>query len=493
MIDTGDPGPEKTMTVDEVRTARAATPWMARIAIPGLGCLLAACQADLDADRVQRVVLITCDTLRADRLGVYGFEHDTSPALDAFARESVVFERAYAGAPMTLPSVCSMLTGQLPVQIGVVHNRSYLHADAKTLAEELTLQGIATAAVVSNWVLINPPTMPPEFGVRQGFEYFDGELPTVERVRKMPERGARDTTNAAISWLEGQATDGAERFFLWVHYQDPHGPYTAPERFADMMQRPVPDEPRLPYNDDSTGQGGIPRYQRVEGERRPEPYRMRYDAEIRYFDHHLGRLFDFIAQRGLLDEALVIVSADHGESLGENDYWFCHGETLGHELVHVPLIVREPGGRAGRVTRLVSQLDLWPTVLEAFGVDPGDCAGSSLLGAGLDRSDPVPERVAVQMFVPHDGGDPLASVMDADYRLHLRNGQPDGLFDRRKDPAERIDILDTQPAVAQRLLDRYRELLEGGPASILQNSTRTLSAEEERILRGLGYGGADDD
>lgn len=448
--------------------------------------ILAACgTAHEEAARAERVFLITCDTLRADRLGTYGYEYETSPRLDALARESVVFDRAYSGAPSTLPSMCSLLTGRLPANIGVEHNRGFLHGNVTTLAEALSAQGIATAAVVSNWVLLNPATMPDSFGVRQGFDHFDGELPSRELVRGMPERRAIDTTDAAIAWLEGQS-DLDQRFFLWVHYQDPHGPYTPPARFVEMMKRPPSDEKRLPFGQDQNGRGAIPLYQRLGNASHPDFYRTRYDAEVRFFDQHVGRLLDYVKSRDLFDDALVIFTADHGESLGENGYWFCHGETLSQELLRVPFFVRYPSGlrpgneTQGRSERLVSSLDIWPTVMQALDLSPGTFSGTSLM-------EPPPERSVAVQTLGFERNASVFAVTDGRYRLYLKGDEAVGLFDLEQDPAEVTNLFRKRPEVINGLVEGYASLNARDEGPRFQSRSRELSEDEEEILQGLGY------
>ena len=462
--------------------------------------LVGACHRGEDRQTARRVILITCDTLRADRLGLYGFERATSPELDAFARDAIVFDRAYSAAPLTLPSVCSMLTGRLPSNIGVEHNRQFLQATVRTIAEALSEQRISTAAVVSNWVLVNPPSMPASFGVRQGFAHFDETMLTREAVRGMPERRAAATTKATIDWLDEQKAKENDRFFLWVHYQDPHGPYTPPQNYIDMLARPLGDEPPLPASPDAEGRGNIPSYQMLGGETRPEFYRIRYEAEIRFFDDQLGRLLRHLEESDLLADSLIIFSADHGESLGEHDYWFSHGEHLNRELLHVPLVVRYPDGmphpraeKQGdyrRVSQVVDHLDIFPTVLSALGVDPGPGAGTSLITRTLPA-----DRVAVQMLGYEDGRK-IRTVTDGRWRLHFEEGQAPRLYDLEADAGEEDDVAPAHADVVRRLRQSYAEYLTRDTAESVEGKSRTLSDEERRIMNGLGYtdaGGAEDD
>src|SRR6185436_46435 len=206
--------------------------------------------------------------------------------------------------------------------------------------------------------------------------------------RDVYERLAPATTDAALGWLEERKAAGEDRFFLWVHYQDPHGPYRPPAELEARFERAATDEAELAAGTTQRGLGQIPAYQVHDSERRPEPYRARYDAEIAYFDEHLGRLLDWLRASDWLIDALVVFTADHGESLGEHGYWFCHGENLHREVVRVPLVVRFPEGSAhvrgepgSRIASPSGHMDLWPTIVAAFGASPGECRGLSLFGA----------------------------------------------------------------------------------------------------------------
>jgi arylsulfatase len=458
----------------------APAPRLARLALAGLGlvggALLAAC-ADREpaADR-RAVVLITCDTLRADRLGFYGHPGDTSPNLDALAREALVFESAWSTVPITGPAMAALMTGRMPEELGLDGNRSHLAGAATTLAERLTQAGVETAAVVSNWVLRRQPELP-EAGVQQGFAHFDDRMEVPEPSRPdLKERLAPETTDAALAWLDGRARTGP--FFLWVHYQDPHGPYTAPE---DCLRPPAPgaNEPELAPGADNTGRGTLPSYQVVDGERRPAAYRARYEAEIRYFDRELGRLLDGLRARGVLEHALLVFTADHGESLGEHGYFFSHGQNLHRELLRVPLFLRPPGGAAtpGRSAAPASHLDLYPTLLAAFGLEPGRTRGVDLLAG-----EPPAERVLPQYLRGS------WSATGARHRLLVEKGRRQ-LFDLVDDPHEQHDLAAAQPELVRALAEGHQAFVRRLEPLALRPEKPALDAATESGLEALGYGG----
>jgi arylsulfatase A-like enzyme len=467
-----------------------------------LAALLLTCVASCGGPPppVERVVLITCDTLRADRLGVYGYDAPTSPNLDALAREGVVFDAAYSSAPWTRPALSSLMTGRYAEEVGAApSNLRRMPASVETLAERVGAAGIATAAVVSNGLIQSPPGAE-DVDLAQGFATYDDTMTAMEANREMPERPAPDTTDAALAWLARHAQAGGGRLFLWVHYQDPHGPYTPPAEFAQQFATPSAEddgETLLPIGRSMRGKGQIPLYQRLErapgvAEQRPQVYRDRYDAEIAWFDRELGRLLDALRADPAWDATLVIFSSDHGESLGEHDHWFCHGENVQRETVHVPFVLRYPAGwsapRASRrdgiarVSEVVGHVDVWPTVLTAFGLDPAGSRGLALFDARLPA-----ERVLAQSFLPRDPARQQWAVTDGRWRMVWSADAPARLYDLAADPGETTDVAAGHADVLERLGARYQASLRlfAGPSH--QGSELELDAASTRALQLLGY------
>ncbi|MDP3937077.1 MAG: sulfatase-like hydrolase/transferase, partial [Deltaproteobacteria bacterium] len=231
------------------------------------------------------VILITVDTLRADRLGCYGNSLGLTPSIDALARRSARFAAAYASAPSTFPSVVSLLTGNHPESSGAVNNYGFLPPDVPTIAGHLRGMGWRTAAVVSNYVLSE------RAGLGAGFDRYDATFPQTEAVWKNPERIAAETRSAALALVDS-FDRGSSPLFLWVHFQDPHGPYVPPDDLADRYleaERAAPDgQVLLPLSNNVRGLGGIPTYQVVAGRRHAAEYRAAYDGEVRYADAEIG-------------------------------------------------------------------------------------------------------------------------------------------------------------------------------------------------------------
>jgi arylsulfatase len=293
---------------------------------------------------------------------------------------------------------------------------------------------------------------------------------------ELKERVAGDTTDAALAWLDGR---GEERpFFLWVHYQDPHGPYTPPAEFLRASEAEN-GERELSVGDDERGHGALPRYQVIDEERRPSAYRARYEAEIRYFDRELGRLVSGLERRGILAHALLVFTADHGESLGEHGYYFSHGQHLHQELVRVPLLVRPPGGarEPRRISAPVSHLDLFPTVLSVFGLDPRPTRGIDLLSQALPAGRVLPQYLRGTW-----------SATGERYRLLVERGGR-RLFAYGEDPLEAHDLAAEHPELVETLIRGHRAFLEQVPLAPLAPAKAVLDAGAEQALDALGYGG----
>jgi len=456
--------------------------------------LMCACSKGSDGARAERIILLSCDTLRADRLGVYGYERDTSPRLDAFARDCVVFEEAYSTAPMTQPAVSSMLTGRMPIEIGAAPgNTELMPPDVETLAEQLRAHGLATAGVVSNWMLKRDEG---DIGVQQGFDHFDDEMTDREVTRpEMRERLATGTTDAAIAWLADRPSD---EFFLWVHYQDPHGPYTPPDEFAQLFNSPRGAGPPLPLSPNVLGKGGLPTYQALGSERDPTVYRDLYDAEIRYVDTEVGRLLDWLEEQDLLDGSLIVFTSDHGEALGEHDFWFCHGESVYRELVRVPLLIRWPDGQAPeglgtvgddgirRCPRVASLLDIAPTALAAVGLADDGARGVSL----LDEAPPK-DRVIPQDLLNLPGQPTWFAASNERFRIIWTAAFGGArLFDITEDPGETKDLAPMQPAYAKRMHSEHSAFLNDSKRK--RGTTMNIDIDAQATLNALGYVGGSD-
>ncbi|MCC6849451.1 MAG: sulfatase [Deltaproteobacteria bacterium] len=432
------------------------------------------------------VIFITVDTLRADHLGVAGYGRDTSPTIDALAREGVWFPRCYTQSATTGASHASIFTAVLPPTHGVLSNHEQF-PDRPSLFRTLRERGWVTAGFVSSVVVGR------KFGVQHALDHFDDEATSVESNR--PERGERvaaDTLAAAGDWLAARAD--ARPFFAWIHLIDPHGPYTAPlepDRYVND------DKARfgaraLAAGDSSWVFDAIPAYQLLGTARDPEYYVARYDAEIRYADDALGAFFARVRALGLWDRTLVVLTADHGETLADPDHhrYFSHGVIAYEEVSRVPLVIREPGGRdqLARVdaTRPVMAIDVAPTVLDLVGLEaPSAFEGRSLLAGPRDEETPLvslgaygrdelEKRIGTQFSVRRG---PWRYIMNS------RDGSEE-LYDHRVDPAERRNVAATTAATR----DELRATL-GGVLAARAGAARPvdITPEHREKLRALGY------
>lgn len=428
------------------------------------------------------IVLITADTLRADHLGAYGYTRDTSPNFDAFAEGALLFENAFSHAPQTHTSFSSILTGFLPHETRVF-DLAPLPAEVDTLAELLQRAGYTTHAVVSNYLLRHKSRWQEGQGWAQGFDSYDDEMNQRELIRPQPERTARETTDRAIEVI--RAAKG-KPLFLWVHYQDPHGPYAPPQEFASAVGEPPEEHRLLRLNRTRSGAGGIPLHQRLPGRRNYFHYVWQYDGEIRYFDHELGRLFSALEKAGLYDTSLILFTADHGEGMGEHEFYFSHVGRLFHGLTHVPLVLRHGDRLSGRRRDYVQHVDIVPTLASAAGI-----ALDTRL-RGTDLREPTPEGREIFAIVesPLDrDGERASLVVDGLKLVKNRDTGEIRLYDLRADPAEEHDLAGEpkRRADRDRLERRLERLRQADRLALGAQEPDILTSEEREALRALGY------
>lgn len=397
------------------------------------------------------ILLITLDTTRADRLGPWNGPQELTPVLDALASRGIVFERAYAPVPLTLPSHASMMTGLYPPEHGLRVNSGLnrLGSDVPVLAELLREQGYRTGAFVGAFVLDR------KFGLDRGFDIYDDEMeemqgPTSGDPHGHKMRIGERVVDSALSWLTHRQN---ERFFCWVHLFDPHTPYHSREElFGDRFRE------------------------------RP------YDAGIAYVDRQVDRLLEFLRKNHLDENTLIVVVGDHGESLEEHQER-THGFFLYNATVHVPLIIRwpDPAAQARRIHTPVSLVDLYPTLLSALAPESmTECSGRSLLPAFRGETLAVVPLYAESNH-PFDecGAAPLRCLI-TDRWKYIRSPHPE-LYDLQADARELQNLLGEQPAVAEEL---ERLLQERESALVLRDAPSVvISPHERRMLASLGYAG----
>ncbi len=443
------------------------------------------------AEGPRSVVLITVDTLRADHLPAYGYPLPTASAVDRLAERGVLFRLAFAASSSTAPSHVSMFTGRYPSfhSAGNFNGQLRLHRSATTLAEVLSARGYATAAVVSNQVL-----RAARLGLDQGFDSYDDELAGKELNRKTRQQNADQAVAKALARLEGMASD---RYFLWLHLQDPHGPYDPPADWRCPAELRGPDDDRsLAAGTDHSGHQAIPRYQLYGEQRRLDQYRRRYDCEIAYFDRELDRLLSRLEQDRR--NTLVILTSDHGEAFGEDGFYFAHGHSVGLDLVRVPLILAGPGLPRGREIEIpVSNVSLFATVLDLLKIKTPRGVERSLaplIRKPTRRPRPVFVEclnqvgiVAGNTFLRKDRYPPEAELWAGVNPNNRGFWKPLGREVLRPLDPGLGDTGETVARLEALLEDFERRAAAFAPHLAALVEEAPLSAEDEKALRALGY------
>lgn len=432
--------------------------------------ILGACARSDEIPVSRNLVLVSIDTLRADHLGVYGYARSTSPALDAWAKEAFVFERATSAANATLGAHHALF------QSRVASRAVAANAAIPTLAQILRSRGFRTAGFTDGG------TMSASLGFARGFEHFDDT-----------NHGLAESLPKALPWLD-EVASGPAPFYLFVHTFDVHLPYDPPppydERFMPGYHGIVRGDTTMPL---------LRGVRRIFGQaHRKEPVSLGpldrrkvealYDGGILATDTQLSRLLERIEQPDLRDDTLVVVLSDHGEEFWDHGS-VLHSHTLYQELLHVPLLIRVPAwrGRARRIPAQVSMLDVLPTVLELLGVPiPHTARGRSLVP--LMRGRPLPEVPLVAEGYPY--GHDLQSVTLGRFKLirSLKTGRT-RLYDLEKDPKEQVDLSDAQPRTREQLVSALDGQLGRRPVATPDPLAQpdTLPLETRRRLKELGY------
>ena len=390
------------------------------------------------------IILVSIDSLRADHLPAYGYQHVTTPGIDTLARDGVVFERAYVHVPQTLPSHAALLTGRLPFENGLRDSSGFVQKPSeRQLPAMLRDRGYATAGIVSSYLLRK------ETGISQGFSFFDAEIPARNGASAAAlQRDGAESERIAEDWLDSV---GTSRAFLFLHLSEPGEPHTPPEQYAHYSL---------------------------------------YDGEVAYVDELVGRLIKYLKAHQLYDRSTLILTADHGEGLGDHGEQG-HGLFVYSEVLHVPLIIKPPAGEGAgrRIKDLVQQIDVVPTVLDlARAPLPGNLKGRSLAPA-LDGDGRIgPRSVYSESYYGrlHFGWSELQTITDGRYRF-IEAPQPE-LYDLETDPAERHNVAEAMPDVVAALRGQLRDF-RATPVTTAP-SLASMVSEEREHLETLGYVGS---
>ena len=405
--------------------------------------------AELNAQQRPNIVLITLDTLRADRIGAYGYKLAETPALDRLAREGIRFADATSQSPLTGPAHAALLTGQYPGRFAIRNNASTpLPDSAATIAEALKASGYRTGAFIGAFVVDRA------YGFGQGFDEFDAAFEGYRQdLKSQVQRPAAKVIDPAIAWIGGNA--GAP-FFAWVHLYDAHTPYSAPPPYgAKFKARP-------------------------------------YDGEVAYVDAQIGRLIAALRASGTLDRTIVALIGDHGEALGDH-HEEDHGIFLYEGVMRIPWIMRLPAGSGATAGRVVDEqvrsIDLAPTLLELAGVPAGGGGdGESLAGVirGSRRRDPPASYSETWYPQLHFGWSRLRALRVGEWK-YIDAPRPE-LYDLRTDRAEQRNVIADRSAVAARMAADL-EAIEKSFGAAATTSTPQPDAETIARLRSLGYVG----
>jgi len=397
--------------------------------------------------RDMNLLIITLDTMRADRIGAYGYEKACTPHLDDLANKGIKFADCYSPVPLTLPAHCSLFTGKYPLGHRVRDNGTFLLSDAEiTLAEMLKNKGYNTYAVIASFVLLA------QFGVNQGFSVYDDSLDAQELLRNFYSEITADVVYAKFEqWFRNREK---KSFFAWVHFYDPHLPYDPPEEFR----------------------GGKTSLADL------------YDGEVAFTDVYVGKIIQDLKKEDMLDNTLIVIVGDHGEAFGEHQEYghsvFCYEENL-----KVPLIFYNPRlfPEEAVVEQRVSLIDIMPSLLEMYGMDtPATVQGKSFTGMLAGKKERGERSFYIESMYGKEtlGWAPLVGIIDGPYK-YISLPEPE-LYDLEKDNREQSNLFLTKKNIADALDERLKKVMLEYSAS-RGSVRRELTPEDRRRLESLGY------
>jgi len=407
-------------------------------------------KTQLTQKEIRNVVLISIDTLRADHLSCYGYPKKTSPNIDAFAKDAVLFNHAVTPVPLTMPAHSSMMTGTTPLYHKVHDNGHRLSESNITLAELLKQKDFATAAFIGAAVLDS------QFGLDQGFDTYDDFLPdkTMKKRVFYNERKGQEVTNRANQWLDKNKD---QKFFLFLHYFDVHAPYVKHSRFA------------LPFD------------------------RYLYDGEIVYTDRQIGRVINKLKELDLYESSIIIIAADHGESLSEHDEK-THGFLVYHPTIHVPLIIRMPGGlKSIKINDTVGLIDILPTICRALNISIPEHIQGKDLGiyfSGKKTSNKERYFFCESLLPTLFNLGPVIGLTSGRFK-YIHTAEPE-LYDLLEDPSETKNLFDHQPEQVRIMQQQLRAVLEDNNLKDIVPVKAAMGRETVRKLQALGYVATED-
>lgn len=394
------------------------------------------------------IILITLDTIRADRIGCYGFSDIKTPIIDSFAHEGVMFKKCFAPTPLTLPSHTSIMSGTLPLYHGVRDNTGFLvPSELPTLAKVFKNSGYETAAFVAAYVLDS------KWGLDKGFDYyfdqFDLGLYKSQSIADI-QRPADKVMDKVLTWVSSR---NLSKFFIWIHLFDPHTPYEPPSPYKE-------EYPNNPYL-----------------------------GEIAFADNQLGRLVEYIKESHLVENTIIVFTGDHGESLGEHEEQ-THGFFIYQEGIHVPLIFVTPFKKFQGITRdmVVSSIDIAPTILEMAGLPiPMEVQGQSLLPLFYKEKSKKNVLAYSETYYPrfHFGWSELKSIQDERYKVIVSPKAE--LYDLYNDPHEINNLAEKDESLLRYYFDKYNQFVSEFSRNAHINNYTRADEKSLQILKSLGY------
>ncbi|MFQ6103264.1 MAG: sulfatase [Candidatus Glassbacteria bacterium] len=437
------------------------------------------CSCGVFTKKRPNVIILVVDTLRADHLGCYGYHRNTSPNLDRLAERSVLFMDVTSQAPWTNPSIASLFTSLYPsahhlLTLREGDNLRTLDEDIITLAEVMKSNGFATAAYTAN------PWLSAGSGIESGFDTYKN-LPGSTTASQMNEM--------AMEWI--RKNRGEKPFFLYIHYMDVHGPYTPPPPYDNLFS--LIDSSRRELSKEEMIR--MPRYLRIEGLTTLDEYGRRYDGGIRYWDECLATFLEELGVESVLQNSILIVTADHGEEFLEHG-GFNHGSTLFQEQIRVPLIWWIPSTTTSvqKIREPVELVDVMPTLLSLLGLKRPEVLQGDDVSPLLSRDTFTPSPVFSEATVGF-GGIPLPEGTMKSVRIgrlkaimNLDTGEV-SLYDLSSDPGERMDSSGGRDRETNALLKELRDWMETNAliGGRYESGQQSLSQDVRERLKALGY------
>ena len=430
--------------------------------------LLSSCGKKQTARKATNIILISIDTLCASHLGCYGYKRPTTPTLDKFASEGMLFEDVSTPSPWTLPAHASLLTGLYPNRNGMKSHYDSLPADVVTWAEVLREHGYLTAAIVNSLNLSK----------RHGFERGFDDFTYVKEILKLAE--PTKVESKAHEWL---SKHNGKPFFLFLHYYDVHSDYHSLPRYEEQFVRPYQG-----ITDGSTRQLLLFRKNMFSLDDDDAKHLIDlYDAGIRQMDDGMARLFALLEKKDMLDNTLIIVTTDHGEEFLEHG-GVLHGRTQFQEVIRVPLLIRGPGlPHSKRLRYITSLVDVMPTILTLQGISPpASLDGINLCPLWQKSNAQLPQRY---IFSEADHNNTINDIKRAirhlQYKLHYdRLSKEVQLYDLSDDPQEKVDVAHKHTQLVDTMFSSLKDFMN---ISKTGRKLGPLSPEEIKNLKSLEY------